>query len=825
MTNEIGAGPASLARWPVWLAMGAGVWLTLAGLMQQQWFAVLPWESGDDLLAFGYLLAAILFALGMLRFWTRFSPTLTVGLLLLLVAVVTGVLWSLLVVLGFTLAAWCTGRYILQFLRAGACAEDAPEVPLLIGAGTYGVLTGLLAHFQINYPGLYLLLLLLPPWLARKHFTRQWLQQFAGNVYGRVSGSLSEQTLLLLVGGVALIHFIVALLPEVSFDALALHLLVPSHMLLRQQWGFDASLYSMAMVPMLADWLFSIGYMLGGETAARLLNLGFTYLLAWQVSCAARWLGGSRNSASFAALLFLATPLTFTETSSLHVEAVWAAYVVAGSLSILRFCLNASSSQSGTLICGALMLGMAATAKAITLPVLPVLSLCMLLFVKRWWQRDLLPAFAVALLLFLVIGSIPYLTAWLLSGNPVLPFYNAVFQSSYFPLSNFINDNYTTGMTWDVLYRMVFSSAEYLEASNGAPGFQWLLLFPATAVLLCLRPDNRALLLTGFCILSALLIFQSQAYLRYVFPLFALFAALVSATLFPHERLAPGLERPLLLLAAVTIGLNLVFLPAANWAYRSLPIAVLASEQSKVAYLERRQPVRLAVELLNRINLSRSPVAFLTDDTFAAGLNADALYPHWYNHVFETAVFGAFTAEALAAVLLGYNAQYVLLDDRWGETWMRSVAAEATEEITRIGTVSVRRLAADYQFATELLRNADLQEQAGWDMGVGVVFAEGQVRVNAFAPITQRVPVVPGRRYRNSVTARCDETETQGRVQINWLDEDGDFLNVSATLFTCTTDWSTHVQLADAPENARFAEVYGTSHGDQNILLAEVSLR
>ena len=35
--------------------------------------------------------------------------------------------------------------------------------------------------------------------------------------------------------------------------------------------------YVWAVMPMLGDWLFSVGYMLGGETAARLINVGFIY--------------------------------------------------------------------------------------------------------------------------------------------------------------------------------------------------------------------------------------------------------------------------------------------------------------------------------------------------------------------------------------------------------------------------------------------------------------------------------------------------------------------------------------------------------------------
>jgi hypothetical protein len=625
---------------------------------------------------------------------------------------------------------------------------------------------------------------------------------------------------------VALVHFVVALMPEVMFDALILHLHVPAQLAFNHQWGFDPSLYAMALIPMLGDWIFSIGYMLAGESGARLINLGFSFLLAWQAREIVLWAGGKENGAKWAVLIFLSTPLTYTETSSLFVEGVWAAFIVAGVMAVARLVSGLQENESAEIKVSGLMLGFAATAKALTLAVLPVFLLLLIFRWRCWISKHLTSSIIVGLLVFIVIGSIPYLTAWFIAGNPVHPFFNEIFKSSYYPAINFDNTLFKSGVSWDLLYRVTFDSGRYAEASNGASGFQWLLLLPAALVIMLLQWNRRGLLLLAFSVLSIILIFHSQSYLRYIYPVFLILIAVIGVALSCVCEQGGVIKKIFLLLAIFTLALNLLFLPSATWSYRNLPLNILLSDSARNQYLENRFPIRRAVEFVNYINPEHAPVAFFSQP-FGAGLNADALYLNWYNHSFLNKVNKATDAQEIADVLREYGSNFVMLSESWGTSEKREIIKDATDRIADIGVISIRAVSDKYRFGKEFIENSDLSGSGGWSLSQGAkIIDDGKsFLVSVSSPATQTIKLTGGIRYINEVTARCGPTPTQGRIQINWHDEQMQFITASIKIFDCSDDWQINRQIVIAPKNATFGTVYAASHTTTPIEITRISLR
>ncbi len=134
---------------------------------------------------------------------------------------------------------------------------------------------------------------------------------------------------------------------------------------------------------MLGDWIFSIGYMLAGETAARLINVGFIFVLALLIRDMVIWAGGEALGWRWAVLLFLSTPLTFTESSSLYIESIWTCFVVTSSLAVFKS-IDPNGDADAQFQSGGLLLGNALAAKAVTVTVLPAL-LIVLVFRWRGW--------------------------------------------------------------------------------------------------------------------------------------------------------------------------------------------------------------------------------------------------------------------------------------------------------------------------------------------------------------------------------------------------------------------------------------------------------
>jgi len=805
------------------IAFIIGALLTIWGFSQLLWPEAIPWSNGNKHILLLLSCTTLIFV----GSWLANKSSLLIGIIVAIgITIMADALWPLIITLLFIIASIVLGKYILSTFHLNQDQnQDNWLVNFLVGAGFYGTAIGLLAYYPVNYPGLYGTALILPLTLG----WRLVLEQFRNlSTLAFVSNRFSprDDALNTAIAVVALIHFIVALMPEVMFDALTLHLNVSSQLALNHQWNFDPSLYSMALIPMLGDWIFSIGYMLAGESAARLINLTFSYLLAWQVREIVLWAGGKNNGAKWAVLLFLSTPLTYTETSSLFVEAVWATFIIAGVMSVFRLISKQQKSQKRELLNSGLMLGYASAAKALTLAILPIFLLMLILNWRIWINKQLATSVIIGLFVFILIGSIPYCSAWFIAGNPVHPFFNEIFKSPFYTLTNFDNALFKSGVTWDLPYRIIFQSDKYLEASNGASGFQWLLLLPATLIMLLMQWNRRGLLIFLFAILSLSMIFHSQSYLRYVYPVLVLLSATIGIALSSASKQSTILKKVFYLAAIFTVLMNLIFFPSATWSYRNLPLNILFSDTARNQYLEKRMPIRRAVEFVNYINKENTPVAFFSQP-FAAGLKANALYPNWYNQKFHEEIKQAKDTQEVTDVLRIYESNIILLDENWSTSEKRKIIEKGTDKIAAFGSINVRTIKEEYRYGKELIDNPELSGSRAWALSPDTKITDDNESflVSVSTPVTQKIKVIGGIRYINEVTARCASTPTQGRAQINWYDEKMQFITSSIKVYNCSTDWQSYRQIVLAPRNATYAIAYGTSHTTIPITITRISLR
>jgi hypothetical protein len=810
------------------IALILGFMLTLMGLFNSSWPPSIPWSGTDALVRFfGFLVVAAIFV-SLLAKRLHGNTSLTVVIIAALLAMVAGAIWPFLVTLWFTGASSILGHWLLGKLKiTGVSWLNC----FLVGAGIYGTTVGLLAHFPVNYPGVYGAAIALPLVLGWRVVVEE-SRGFLARVNKNNIAEFGVKKLDVAIAAVALVYFVVALMPEVGYDSLAMHLFIPAHLALRHQWGFDAGTYVWAVIPMLGDWIFSIGYMLAGETAARLINVGFIFILGRLVRDMVLWAGGSAVGTRWAVLIFLSTPLTFTEGSSLYIESVWASFVVAGMLALLSSCSTSGKPRFELPVAG-LLLGCALAAKVGTFTILPVLLLLMVWRYKSWNKTVNLPSLVLGLCLFLAIGIIPYATAWRLTGNPVFPFFNKIFQSPYYSTAeNFNNLLYNAGITWDVLYRVTFESGKYLEASAGASGFQWLLLFIPTLIALIVFRQLRvvALLLVGtFAIIAT---FHSQSYLRYVFPSSVILVAAIGVTLSTALSTRTFVRNWWYAAVVITVALNLLFFNAGNGFYRDFALKSILDQSSRDRYLLTRLPIRNAVELVSRLNVERTPVAVFADP-LTAGLSGDALYPNWYNHVLQGEVAAIKTEQDVANILLKRVVDFVILDSNWNgvggvrgqET--RALIEKVTAKLADYGSISVRKVKTDYRFKTELLSNPDFTSISGWILAPEAKYDAdtGVISASVTSSATQAVAVSPGRHYSNAVVARCAKEAALGRVQINWLDAKGQFVSTDIKTFKCSPAWAEHAMEVVAPINAVIALVYVTGHSSIPLEFKGNSLR
>lgn len=803
-------------RWTTVLALLlVGAVATVTGLQQLSWhsIAALRW---DALQPYAVVLAGGMFFVEICSRWLGIHRIAAGGIAAAAIALITGTAGALLVVIWIALASHVVGSTVLT-MWSKRNDNPSPLIAVLVGAVIYGALIGLAAHRPINYPGVYAVALALPVIFGWRQVRVTLLSMKA------FARSKSTSWLDLLIVGVALLHFVVGLMPETGHDALASHLFIPAHLAARHAWGFDVSLYAWAVMPMMGDWLFSLGYMLAGEEGARLVNVGFVLATCCLVRELVLWAGGSRIGAKWGALLLLTTPLTLLESSSLYIESVWAAFAVAGSLSLFR-ALQRDDQRPVDIRSAAILLGGALAAKAITLAILPGLFIVFLVRFRVWATKASAGRFARALGFFALVGCIPYLTAWVLTKNPLFPYFNEIFRSKLWPLANFQDSRWTKGFKWDTLYQATFHTETFLESWPGASGFQWLVLLLPAVVLVARKGKQRALAILFVGAMSAVVTFQSIAYLRYIFPAFVLMAALIAVAFSQQENAAPMGKRALWIAASVVILLNLVFLKSATH-YGDIVAKPLLSSTGREAFLRERLPIRSAVDVVNKLNLDDAPVAVFSSP-LGAGLHADALYPSWYNLNFEQAVSSADSTGAMGKALVRAGGDYLILDSGWGTPEQRKLVEDASEPVAAFVPIAVRRVKDQYRFAQELLRNPEFAANDGWHLSPDMPDrSAGRISVNVTAVATQQVPVVAGRLYKNSVKSVCDTQPTQGRLQVNWMDAKGRFIATNIQVFECTAETTAHSMEIRAPRKAATAVVYASGQTAIPVTFSEVSFK
>lgn len=801
------------------------IFFTCFGLLGLRWPNALPW---NDLSAFFRYLGSLFFFLIVTHLLSRtfkFSVRFSGAILFIAIGIFSASLWPIMVTVLLFFSSALVGHNILKMLNLKNITRDDLLLELLIGVGAYGFLVSISSHFSVNFPGVYGVVLLLPIalnqdnalGLVKKIFKNP--QEDIGIVYW------FDVALIALSG----IYLMVALMPEVGFDALTTHLFVPSQLSNRHVWEFDVKNYVWAVMPMMADWIYSIGFMLGGETAARLINLSFIYILCLLARDLVYWAGGIASAGRMAMLLLLTTPISFLEGSSLQVEGVWAAFLLGSLLALLR-ATNSKEQNEFNIVTFGILFGFALSTKVITLMMAPIFLILIIGAWRNLIRDDLKKTIFLGLGFFLLLSSIPYLNAFIYTGNPVFPFFNKLFQSPLYPIENFRDMRWVAGNSWNILYSITFESGRYQEASPGAPGFQWILLLVPGILILIQKSINKGIVLALIGCAFFALVFESASYLRYTFPaLVILISSIALAAQFWIEK-SPSISRGLISAAIMlTFALNLLFLNSAAW-YGDFQAINLLDKNKLDDYMATRVPERSAVELINNLNIKRTPVAFISMP-FGAGIKADALYANWYNKDFYNALAQIKTEEDALAFLLDRSVNFLVLDYQWlgdGKNLkpQRDLIEKVTTQVALFGSISVRKINSDLRFHQELIKNPNFISTEFWTFTPGAewISSKNEVLVSEANPVYQSVVVRGNREYRNIVNARCAAEQTKGRAQINWSDINGKFLKADIITFDCASEWSDYVMNVIAPPTATIATVYTAGHTQIPLLYKRNSL-
>jgi glycosyltransferase involved in cell wall biosynthesis len=609
--------PALSCRFYAWLilvvlAVLAGVEVYGFGtshLFAQQIWAPQGWVR---LLQFGALYIAVATTLLILAPWI--FAGLAATLLLVLTAIAIGPA-AIFAVLLFLLSAWSLGTLVGR--------QKEPLLATLFGIAAYIFPMPFVARLPINYAWVYGAVLAIPI-LANLPAIRRELPDIRRLTAALPLLSWSERVAFAAFLFVLTTHWFALLKPEASADGLSMHLAVPANIAANHMMTFDPGRILWAVMPMGADFIFSIVYMLGGEMAARLLNFAILLILLGLLHAAVRR-SVSPGIAWLLVALFATTPMVQLVTGSLLVENLQAALLMGMMTALWRF---GGAGERRSLYLAAALGGTALATKfgaiAFLVPAFAYAA------VEVWRARKSTGArWGLAAALLLLAAAPPYAIAWVKTGNPLFPFRNENFHSRLLDSkAEFRDTRFHDPLTWATPYDLTFRTTRYYEGQYGSFGFQYLLMAPLALLALLLAPRRQAVGAAVVGTTGLLLILGTEPNARYLYPamplLYVPFAALLGWAA-AHRRL---LARVLLALAIICAALNVYFLPGSSYYHKDLYGPFTPAQRQ--SYTGDTAPIRNVIAWFNRAHPHAA--VLLTQDSFIAGLGGDIYENHWHQY-------------------------------------------------------------------------------------------------------------------------------------------------------------------------------------------------
>ncbi len=583
-------------------------------------FVWLAWGR-RRLIHFGALFGAVSLPILLIFPWAY--ATVFAALLLGATALAEGPV-AVFAVLFFLVSANASGRAVISRLGRVSHSPEPPDaLATLLGIGIYATIMTLTARLPVNYAAAWALLLALPIALDLRG-TASRLRAWFDALRAIELRNWRVRAALAILLGVLCVHWFVALQPESSADGLAMHLAVPMDIAANHVMTFHPNLFVWSVMPMAADFSYSIVYLLGGEAAASLLNFALLLMLVALLFRAAwQWL--HPGPAMIVAALFASTPLVFLVTGSLFIENFVAVMIFGLVMALWRL---QETGDARYLWLAAALGGTAASAKFGAWAFVLMAFAFAVVELRR--RRAPGPALLAAALL-LVFAAPPYIIAFAQTGNPVFPFLNSRFPSMMLERGvEFRNNNFAQPLTWKTPFDLTFHTGRFLEGLPGAFGFEYLFLIPLGAIALFAARSYAARIAAGVALAAGALVMVSQPYARYVYPAMPLLAIPLAAL---GARFAARQRRLCIALFAAAVGciaLNVYFSSVSGWYHKDFYSPTIFRKGGRARIIHDNIPLR-DVTIRFREAYPQEPVLLLVEHDLAdAGSNSFEY--HWHQH-------------------------------------------------------------------------------------------------------------------------------------------------------------------------------------------------
>ncbi len=498
----------------------------------------------------------------------------------------------------FWAAAWGAGLLVLRRLVPSGFATEGERAvfasALGLGIVAYAVLIAGSAGFLFR-PVLATVLMV---FLALSR--REWMANARGlwaekSAAFRAVGTPLAVFAVLTGGAAVLLALAGALAPATGQDELCYHLTQPKNFV--REHRIYAVPYSVnSLWPYLTQMLYTLGLLFRGAALAKLFHFFFYLTVAGAVGTFLTRFS-TKRTAVLGALTFLLTPALYIQAAYAYVDASLACYVFLAFYALLVFF---EERRPAWAVLAGICAGLAASTKLLGLFVLPLAAAALVwrLARDRSDRTTLVRGGALFVLAACAAGAVWYVRAAVLLGNPVYPFYPALFGGHGFEDPTYV-DSHARGADlpafllslWDLTLKPQWFGGEHI-------GPFYLAFVPPAFLFAFSRRIHRApraalWIGAGY----AALWFMVDPNVRFFFPVLALWAAAsapVIADLWETRSrfggpLARGLIAGMFLLSAAFAG------------YHFWDEAVLLVRGGREAYLLKHERSYGAARVMNAL--------------------------------------------------------------------------------------------------------------------------------------------------------------------------------------------------------------------------------
>lgn len=842
--------------------LGMSLWLA-AATVWYVWTAVQalrhPFNTGADLLWVGIWLVFVTLVLLSRALFGPTAGTRPWVLALIAVAIVMAVLsrqgTAALITLWVLALAWALGDWLLGRLRA-----TPPKVPfehaclaVSLGLCLLAFLALLLALSRtLTAAWAYAVLILMtllrgrPLWDC---FTRTVRNNLRSLSSPKAGGLPEHGPVMILLGFVALVNFAWALAPEIQFDATNYQLAVPA-IYVAQHKLVNLPLFFHSYFAHMVNMLFGLALALDGQAGAKLLVFAIGILAALGIYALGRSLFSDRVGL-WAAAIFYTTPIVGWLSSTAYVDLPVTLFLLASLLALLRW---RTTRRDGWLLAAGLLAGAALGTKLTA--IYGVLALLVALAAVLLRSVALpagakVRALAVYLLGLGLFAAPWYLIVLFFTGSPVFPMFNGIFRSPGWPPKN---TNFNAGLfgigtspgsLLKLPFALTFESHRFGESlPSGGVGLA-LVLLPVGLALSWKSVSGRRLLLAVITCYLIFWAFNTQ-YARYYVPILPLVCVLAMGTVASLSSRRGLLRMNLALVALVLVAQeSLLFVQYWNIPER-VPARFAFGTETQDAFLARALPAYDAVRLLNS-------VVRTGEKAISAGADSMRFYvkPPLASMAesFELQeLCGSFPPAQVARNLAKNGYAYLLVSGEPAamppfpylrpEFLSRSATLAFSGGSVKLYRLRLTQAEADVLSAENLLDNAGFEtlDPSGLPESwipygqPAVVRDASQAHAGRIAVLSdskdglsQPVMVRPGSRYILRNWTRAAAAGSSARLQVNWLDEGGQMVDVNIEVVPTSPQWVSHEMLVTAPQRATTAILYASVHENGKVLFDDFS--